>query len=195
METGSAGCSGRGRTAAPEEVLYNMEGEVRRERIIEELRREKVPVSGSELARRMGVSRQVIVQDIALLRTSYKNILSTNRGYLLYTDPQEQKLCRRVVRVKHKKEDIVRELDSIVDVGGRVLNVIVEHEIYGQLIGELVIHNRTDVRKFMSKVEEYRTKPLTELTEGVHYHTIEAEQEETLDAVVKALAAEGFLYE
>lgn len=169
-----------------------MEGGLRRERIIEELKRENGPVSGSELARRMGVSRQVIVQDIALLRTSYKNILSTNRGYLLYTEPQ-QKLYRRVIKVRHKKEDIVRELDSIVDAGGRVLNVIIEHEIYGQLTGDLIIHNRADVRKFMHKVEEYGTKPLTDLTEGVHFHTVEAEREEILDAVVKALAAEGFL--
>lgn len=172
-----------------------MEGERRRDRIIEELKREKIPVCGSELARRMGVSRQVIVQDIALLRASYKNILSTNRGYLLYVEPQEKKLCRRVIKVKHKKEDIVRELDSIVDAGGRVLNVMIEHEIYGQLTGDLVIHSRADVRKFIRKVEEYGTKPLTDLTEGVHFHTVEAEREETLDAVVKALAAEGFLYE
>ena len=170
-----------------------MEGECRRDRIIEELMREKVPVSGSELAGRMGVSRQVIVQDIALLRASYKNILSTNRGYLLYVDPQEKKPYRRVVKVKHKKEDIVRELDSIVDAGGRVLNVMIEHEIYGQLTGELVICSRADVRKFIRKIEEYGTRPLTDLTEGVHYHTVEADREETLDAVVKALAAEGFL--
>ena len=172
-----------------------MDGEIRREKIMDILHKEKTPISGSDLAKRMGVSRQVIVQDIALLRASYKNILSTNRGYLLYVEPQEKKLCRRVIKVKHKKEDIVRELDSIVDAGGRVLNVMIEHEIYGQLTGDLVIHSRADVRKFIRKVEEYGTRPLTDLTEGVHYHTVEAEQEEILDAVVKALEAEGFLYE
>lgn len=171
-----------------------MDGEARREKIMEILRREKTPVSGTELAGRMGVSRQVIVQDIALLRASYKDILSTNRGYLLYVEPERQKMYRRVVKVIHRKEDIVRELDCIVDAGGRVLDVIVEHEIYGQLVGELIIHNRADVRKFIHKVEEYRTKPLTDLTEGVHFHTIEADQEETLEAVVKALDKEGFLF-
>ena len=69
----------------------------------------------------------------------------------------------------------------------------VEHEIYGQLVGNLVIQSRADVRRFMHRVEEYGTKPLTDLTEGVHSHTIEAEQEETLDAVCMALAEEGFL--
>ena len=71
--------------------------------------------------------------------------------------------------------------------------MIVEHEIYGQLTGSLAIHNRADVREFMRKVETYGTRPLTDLTEGVHFHTIEAEREETLDAVAEALAAEGFL--
>lgn len=170
-----------------------MEGEARREKIMEILRQERTPVSGTELAARTGVSRQVVVQDIALLRASYQNIISTNRGYLLYVEPAERRMYRRVVKVKHRKEDIVRELDCIVDAGGSVLNVMVEHEIYGQLVGDLIIHNRADVRSFMRKVEEYGTKPLTDLTQGVHFHTLEAEQEEILDAAVKALAEEGFL--
>ena len=170
-----------------------MEGEVRREKILDALQRAEKPISGTDLARRMGVSRQVIVQDIALLRASYKNIISTNRGYLLYVEPAERKMYSRVVKVKHRKEDIVRELDCVVDAGGSVLNVIVEHDIYGRLVGELIIHNRADVRKFMRRVEEYGTKPLTDLTEGVHFHTIEAEREEILDAAVKALDDAGFL--
>lgn len=170
-----------------------MNGEARRKEIIEILRGAKKAVSGTELAGRLGVSRQVIVQDMALLRTSYRNIISTNRGYLLYEEPQKKEWFRREVKVRHGREDIVRELDCIVDAGGWVVNVIVEHEIYGRLSGELVIRSRADVREFMRRVEEYQTKPLTELTEGVHLHTIEAEREETLDAVEKALAEAGFL--
>ena len=170
-----------------------MEGEVRREKILDALQRAEKPISGTDLARRMGVSRQVIVQDIALLRASYKNIISTSRGYLLYVEPAERKMYSRVVKVKHRKEDIVRELDCVVDAGGSVLNVIVEHDIYGRLVGELIIRSRADVRKFMRRVEEYGTKPLTDLTEGVHFHTIEAEREEILDAAVKALDDAGFL--
>ncbi len=171
-----------------------MEGELRREKIIEILRKETTPVSGTDLAKRMGVSRQVIVQDIALLRASYQNIISTNRGYLLYVETARQKRYSKVVKVRHRKEDIVKELDCIVDAGGKVLNVIVEHEIYGKISGDLVIGSRADVRKFIHRVEAYGTKPLTELTEGVHFHTIEAEQEETLDAVERALAEAGFLF-
>lgn len=170
-----------------------MEGNVRRKKIIEILRQESQPISGSELAGRVGVSRQVIVQDIALLRTSYENIFSTNRGYLLYEKDRKPECARRVVKVKHQKEDIVRELDIVVDAGGQVINVIVEHEIYGPLTGELMIRNRADVRNFMRRVEEHHTKPLTDLTEGVHFHTIEAEKEETLDEIVRQWKEEGFL--
>lgn len=172
-----------------------MEGEARRKKIIEILQREKQPVSGSEIAKRVGVSRQVVVQDIALLRTSYKNIFSTNRGYLLYEGDHNAGCVRRVVKVKHQKDDIVRELDIVVDAGGRAINVIVEHEIYGALTGDLMIRNRAEVRNFMRRVEEYQTRPLTDLTDGVHFHTIEAENEETLDEIVRQWREAGFLLE
>lgn len=172
-----------------------LKGEERRKEIITILSGAKEPISGTDIAKRLGVSRQVIVQDMALLRISYRNIISTNRGYLLYEEAPKREWCRREVRVRHSREDIVRELDCIVDAGGWVVDVIVEHEIYGRLSGDLVIRSRADVREFMRKVELYRTKPLTELTGGVHLHTIEAEREETLDAVEKALAEAGFLCE
>ena len=170
-----------------------MTGSDRRADMVRQIRQSGVPLSGTKLAAMYHVSRQVIVQDIALLRVSYQNIISTNRGYLLYAEPAERRRCRRVVKVKHDREDIVRELDCIVDAGGSVLDVIVEHEIYGRLVGGLVIRSRADVRKFMCRVEEYGTKPLTDLTQGIHFHTIEAEQEEILEAVVEALEKEGFL--
>lgn len=168
-------------------------GKSRREEIMEILKAADTPVSGTEIAGRMGVSRQVIVQDIALLRTAYKNIISTSRGYLLYKEPPQPKRYRRTVKVKHRKEDIMRELDCIVDAGCRVHNVIVEHEIYGQLTGELSIGSRADVRKFIDRVEKNQTIPLTYLTQGVHFHTIEADSAEALEAAVSALEREGFL--
>ena len=89
----------------------------------------------------------------------------------------------------------MRELDIVVDAGGKVINVIVEHEIYGRLTGELMIRNRADVRKFMHRVEEHQTRPLTDLTGGVHFHTIEAENEEILDDIVRQWKEAGFLME
>lgn len=172
-----------------------MKGEARRKEIIEILKKEKKPISRADIAGRLGVSRQVIVQDMALLRTSYRNIIATSKGYLLYEASPKQEWFRREVKVRHEKEDIMRELDCIVDAGGWVVNVIIEHGIYGRLTGSLMIHNRADVREFMYRVKDHQTRPLTELTDGVHFHTIEAEREATLDAVEKALAEAGFLCE
>ena len=172
-----------------------MEGDTRRKKILETLSRENRPISGTELAGMMGVSRQVIVQDIALLRASYKNILSTNKGYILFEEEKKPKLCRRSVKVKHKNEEITEELNTIVDCGARVLDVVVEHDIYGQITVDLIINNRADVEAFVQKVEENKTRPLNELTEGIHFHTIEAESEEILNKVMKRLKDAGFLLE
>ena len=165
-----------------------MNGESRRQKIIAMLGQEKEPVSGETIAKKMGVSRQVIVQDIALLRTAYPNIFATNRGYLLYQEPQDKTLCERVIKVRHGKKDIIRELDTIVD-------VMVEHEIYGRLVGKLLISNRAEVREFAEKVERNQTKPLTELTKGVHFHTIRAKNEEILDRIEAELRQAGLLCE
>lgn len=170
-----------------------MEGDVRRNKIMEILTGAHHPVSGTELSGMMGVSRQVIVQDIALLRASYKNILSTNKGYLLFEEETKPRYYRRTVKVKHKNEEIAKELNLIVDSGARVLDVVVEHDIYGQIMVDLIINNRLDVEAFVQKVEENKTKPLNELTEGVHFHTIEAEKEEILYEVEKRLGEAGFL--
>lgn len=96
-----------------------MDGDVRRENIVELLCKAKKPVSGTELARRFGVSRQVIVQDIALLRAVNKNILSTNKGYILYKPDDETKRVRRIMAVHHTDEQIQDELYTIVDLGGQ----------------------------------------------------------------------------
>ena len=172
-----------------------MEGDIRRKKILEILGEGQNPISGTELAGMMGVSRQVIVQDIALLRASYKNILSTNKGYILFEENRKPKYCRRTVKVKHKNEEIMEELDLIVDAGARVLDVVVEHDIYGQIMVDLIINNHSDVEAFVRKVEENKTRPLNELTEGVHFHTIEAENEMILDKAWKSLKDAGFLLE
>ena len=172
-----------------------MEGDIRRKKILETLSRENGPISGTELAGMMGVSRQVIVQDIALLRVSYKNILSTNKGYILFKEEKKPEFCRRSVKVKHKNEEIMKELNMIVDCGARVLDVVVEHDIYGQITVDLIINNRADAEAFVQKVEENKTRPLNELTEGIHFHTIEAESEEILNKAMSRLKDAGFLLE
>ena len=46
--------------------------------------------------------------------------------------------CKRVVAVKHTDEQMRDELYCIVDAGAKVLDVIVEHELYGQISVDLL---------------------------------------------------------
>jgi transcriptional regulator of NAD metabolism len=168
-----------------------MDGNERREKLIELLRASKKPITGGELSQLLGVSRQVIVQDIALLRATDIDILSTTKGYLLYQS--EESKYQRIIHVKHSTEDIEDELCTIVDNGGKVLDVHVIHEIYGHIVTELIIRNRNDVYDFVKQVKEKKIVPLKELTAGTHHHTIEADSEETLDKVEEALKEKNYL--
>ena len=171
-----------------------MDGDKRRKEIMELLNTEKDPLSGTSLAKRLGVSRQVIVQDIALLRATNKNILSTNRGYILYGKQEEDKMtCKRVVAVKHTDEQMRDELYCIVDAGAKVLDVIVEHELYGQISVDLFINSRRDVDEFVEKLLSNTARPLKELTGDIHFHTIEAESDRILDLVEEGLKEKQFL--
>ncbi len=168
-----------------------MEGAQRRVKILEILQQASQPVSGTELSRRLGVSRQVVVQDIALLRAVDKNILSTNKGYLLYSPYGSKGRCKRSIRVNHSDAQILDEFYSIVDLGGRVLDVVVEHDIYGQITVDLVINTRRDANEFLEKLKSSRSRPLKELTNGVHYHTVEADNEKILDEIEHRLSELG----
>ena len=52
----------------------------RREAILAQLGRK--PIAARTLAAKYGVSRQVIVQDLAVLRAAHPNVISTARGYV-----------------------------------------------------------------------------------------------------------------
>lgn len=170
-----------------------MEGSKRREQLIKIIKEHGEPISGGELSRILGVSRQVIVQDIALLRAADINILSTTRGYLIVQS--EYSHVKRVFKVKHSTDQIEDELCTIVDNGGKILDVLVTHEIYGDITTALIIRNRQDVYDFVKKVQEKKIVPLKELTDGVHRHTIEAESEDILRQVENALRTKGYLTE
>ena len=170
-----------------------MNGEARRKEILNYIQCSAAPVSGNRLSEEFHVSRQVIVQDIALLRAGNKNILSTNKGYLLYDDHAPEKTYRRTVRVRHTNDQILDELYTIVDYGGRVRDVVVEHDIYGQITVDLIINNRQDADEFVRRLQANQTRPLNELTYGYHYHTIEAEKEAYLDRIEEKLNEKGYL--
>lgn len=168
-----------------------MEGKERREKLINILNNSDVPIPGSELSKRLGVSRQVIVQDIALLRAVNKNILSTSKGYILYN--HEDNKCNRTFLVKHTDEEIRDELYTIVDYGGNVLDVIVEHGVYGSITVDLIIRNRLDVDEFIINIENSKAEPLNKLTRGIHIHTVEADSEEILDIIENELSKKGYI--
>ncbi len=170
-----------------------MDGEIRRKKIMERLSTCKEPIAGAVLAKEYQVSRQVIVQDIALLRATNKNILSTNKGYVLFENGNQEKTYKKSIAVKHTDEQIKDELYTIVDAGGKVLDVVVEHDIYGQISVDLVIQSRVDVDEFVENVIASKIKPLKLLTNDIHYHTVEASKEEILEEVTKGLEAKGYL--
>lgn len=170
-----------------------LDGAQRREEVIQILSESSSPISGTELARKLGVSRQVIVQDIALLRAINKNILSTNKGYLLFEPGKEMGESKKTICVRHTTEQVLDEFYTIVDLGGKVLDVVVEHELYGQIAVDLIVASRQDADEFYQKMQSNQAKPLKELTEDIHYHTIVAKDEASLTRIECALEKKGYL--
>ena len=168
-----------------------IEGDIRREKIIEIMSNQKEPVSGSDLAKKFSVSRQVIVQDIALIRAEGNDVISTNRGYI-FTAPHT---VSRIFKVHHTDADLENELCGIVDLGGKVINVMVNHRVYGHIEAELNISSRRQVENFMEDIRSGKSSPLKNITSDYHYHKVEAESEEILDMIQDMLKRRGFLIE
>lgn len=168
-----------------------MSGDMRRKEILKYIKESDKPVSGTKLAGVFQVSRQVIVQDIALLRAADYEIFSTNRGYIC----GGTKKAVRVVYVYHTGEKIEEELNAVVDCGGIVEDVFVQHEIYGELRAPLQITSRRQVKQFLEDIRNGKSRPLTEITSGHHCHTISAENEEILDMIEESLKNLGICEE
>lgn len=166
-----------------------MSGEERRKEIVARLTGASAPVSASRLAEALGVSRQVIVQDVALLRAAGYSVASLARGYVLETPSQ----ARRVFKVHHSDEDVKRELDLMVDAGGIVEDVFVFHKCYGIIRAPMGIKSRYHVKQFLDDIASGKSSLLKNVTSGYHYHTVLADSEETLDRIEDQLRREGFL--
>ena len=164
---------------------------MQRQEILKNIKESDRPVPGSKLAKDYDVSRQVIVQDIALLRASGYDIISTNRGYVL----EGQTCAERVFKVCHTDEQLETELCTIVDLGGQVKNVMVNHKVYGHIEAELGITSRRKVKEFLEDSESGKSTPLKNITSDYHYHTVTADSEETLGLIEDELRKLGFLVE
>lgn len=174
--------------------MEKLSSDKRRKEILEKLKESEEPLTGSDLAELMGVSRQVIVQDIALLRAEGKEIFATPQGYFLAKSRMPSKISR-VYAVKHNFDRLEEELLLMVDLGGKVVDVIVEHPVYGEIKGNLMLSCRKDVYDFVQKLKSSQAKPLSSLTSGVHLHTVEAEKNEILEGIYEALKEKGLLLE
>ena len=168
-----------------------MHGSERREQIIRQIQESKAPVSGTKLASFYNVSRQVIVQDIALIRAAGYEIISTNRGYILN---QPKTVCR-IFKVQHTDEQLEEELNTIVDLGGCVDNVMIHQKKKKKMEAELVLNSRRKVGAFMEDIRSGKSSPLKNITSNYHYHKVSADSEETLDLIEQELRKKGFLVE
>ncbi len=166
-----------------------MSGEERREEIIRILNHSDTAVPGVKLADLLHVTRQVIVQDIALLRSRHIDIVSTSRGYVI----EKQNSCSRILKVLHDNQEVEQEMNTVVDMGGWIRDVFVFHKVYGILRADLNVHSRREVAAYMKEIKTGKSTLLMNVTSGYHYHTIVADSEEILDLIQEELSRLGFL--
>ena len=171
-----------------------MNADIRRKQILDLISNEETPVSASALAKKLTVSRQVIVGDVALLRAQGHEIIATARGYTLVQKLKEGNQYLGKVACQHTAKSTKAELYAIVDLGAVVVNVIIAHDLYGEITGNLNLKTRKDVDGFISRVKSAEVKLLSELTQGLHLHTIACRDKDHFEQVVQALDAGGFLF-
>lgn len=171
-----------------------MHTSARREEIAQILRQTQTPISASSLAKQFSISRQVIVGDIALLRVGGMNIISTPRGYIMQTHIKTFKNFEKQIACMHTQEKMEEEINTIIDCGGALLDVTVEHAVYGELTAPLHLYSRYDTQLFLEKMQEPCAKALCSLTAGVHLHRICCPDESVYNRIVKALTQKGLLF-
>ncbi len=166
-----------------------MKANERRYAIANLLLTEKKPITGAELSSRFGVSRQIIVQDIAILKGSGYDILPTHYGYIIHGSP----LVERTFKVYHSTDKTEDELMLIVENGATVVDVFIIHNAYGKISAPLNISTPAQVSQFMDTIRAGKSTELMHITGGDHHHTVRAENDEILDKVEAALKAAGYI--
>ncbi|SFC69629.1 transcription repressor NadR [Clostridium uliginosum] len=162
----------------------------RRAEILMYLTQRKDPLKGSEIARKYGVTRQIIVKDIAILRAKGENIMATPDGYIIN---KEMNKIKAIIAVKHKEEQLIEEMGIVIKYGGTIEDVIVEHPLYGEIRGMLMIKNYNELNKFSEKYKNQKGRLLSVLTNGVHLHTISADNDENINLIINELKENGFI--
>ena len=166
-----------------------MKAAQRRKEIVNIIMSENQAVSGGRLSEMFGVSRQIIVQDISALKADGYGIISTHSGYVINEAP----LKERVFKVFHTREQTENELTAIIDLGGTVADVFVWHKVYGKITAVLNISSREHISHFLEGIRTGKSSELMNITGGYHYHTVRAENEETLDKIENALESQNYI--
>ena len=157
----------------------------RREVILKRLSEAEAPVSASVLAAQLGVSRQIVVGDVALLRAGGAAIEATPRGYQFHPAPGGY---TGILACVHRTTDEMRtELYAVVDVA-------VENPLYGELRGNLNLASRYDVDNFIEQAAHTPEGLLSRMTGGVHLHTLRCPDEASFHRMEAALEKAGILY-
>lgn len=164
----------------------------RRKQLIHILETSKDAIKGSELAHKLEVSRQVVVQDIALIRAKGYEIIATPQGYIIYSKNNiiEYIKCNNHIN----DEEIYDEFKTIVDMGGIIKDVIVEHPTYGKLRAELNMSTQRDILYFMEKIKNNEFKQLSLLSTNNHIHTIEASRKDIIEDIINELNRKNILF-
>lgn len=162
----------------------------RRDNILKLLLESSEPLKGSDIAKKYFVTRQIIVKDIAILRARGKNIIATPDGYII--NKNESKV-KAIIAVTHTEEEMFDEMNIVIKYGGIIEDVIVEHPLYGEITGMLMIKNYNELNKFIEKYNKQRAKLLSVLTNGVHLHTIAAETQDDINLIISELRKCNFI--
>ena len=162
----------------------------RRDDIVKLLLDSFSPIKGTDIAERYNVTRQVIVRDIAILRAKGINIMATPDGYIVNRNDGKVK---KIIAVNHKESEMFEEMSTVIKYGGTIEDVIVEHPLYGEIKGLLMVKNLNELNKFINKYKNQKGRLLSVLTNGVHLHTIAADTNEDIEAIIAELKAKNFL--
>lgn len=169
--------------------------ERRRRSILEDLMRTDAAVSGASLAKKYDVSRQIIVRDISILKSQKHEVVSTSKGYVYQPAGEKGRPVKRVIACRHKFSEMEDELSLILDNGAMIDDVSIDHPVYGELVGELMIEDAGELQSFLKLMDSNKSRMLADLTDNVHLHTISAHTEKILDNAVDDLRRHGFLLE
>lgn len=162
----------------------------RREDIYKLLLKSDIPLKGVDIAKKYLVTRQVIVKDIAILRAKGQNIIATPDGYIVSKNDNKVKA---IIAVNHSEEEMIEEMSIVIKYGGIIEDVIVEHPLYGEIRGMLMIKNYNELNKFIKKYRDQDARLLSVLTKGIHIHTIAAESNEDIDSIISELKEHNFI--